>query len=349
MSTGRISLTSDNASGAHPEVVEALVRANEGHCASYGEDPHTEEALRLVRSHFGERAEACFVFNGTGANVVALRGLVRGHEAVLCAESSHLWQDECGAPERFLGAKIVPIPSPEGKLAPAHLEPLLDWRGAVHHAQPAALSITQATEWGTVYQPSEIRALVDFAREHGLRIHMDGARLANAAAHLDLSLAEIASDLGIDALSFGGTKNGLLFGEAVVFPDPDRIPDRGRFLGFHRKQATQLASKMRFLSAQIGALLSDDLWLRSARRANAMARRLEQGIAGLPGLEIVRPVEANALFVAVPEASLERLREHAHFHVWDPAGPIVRWMTSFDTRPEEIDRFVERVRAIACG
>jgi len=343
--TGRLSLASDNAAGAHPEILEAVVRANHGHCPSYGGDAWTEAALARIRAHFGERAEACFVFNGTGANVVALKSLTHAHEALLCADSSHLWQDECGAPERFLGCKIVPIPARQGKLEPQDLLPFLRWQGTVHHSQPAAVSITQTTEWGTVYRPEEIAAIVELARKHGLRVHMDGARLANAAARLDLPLRAFTTDLGIDAVSFGGTKNGLLFGEAVVFPDPDRIPERGRLAGFHRKQATQLASKMRFLSAQIEALLADDLWLRNARHANAMAQRLARGLADLKHLEIVQPVEANALFVAVPREALPRLETHAHFHVWDPQPrrPVLRWMTAFDTRPEDIDRFAARV------
>lgn len=349
METDRLSLASDNEAGAHPEVLDALVRANTGHCGSYGEDDYTRAALDRIRAHFGPQAEACLVFNGTGANVIALRGLVRQHEAVLCADSAHLWQDECGAPERFLGSKIAPIDAPGGKLEPKDILPFMRWKGAVHHTPPAVLSITQSTEWGTVYRPEEIRAIVELAREHDLRVHMDGARLANAAATLDLSLREMTTDLGIDAVSFGGTKNGLLFGEAVVFPDPERIPDRARLMGFHRKQATQLASKMRFLSVQFEALLRDDLWLRNARHANAMARRLAQGIRPLKSLEIVQPVEANVVFVALPREATRRLAAHARFHVWDPDRSIVRWMTAFDTRPEEIDRFIERVAEIVDG
>jgi threonine aldolase len=347
----RLSLASDNEAGAHPEILEAVVRANTGRCPSYGGDAWSEAALARIRAHFGERAEAFFVFNGTGANVIALKSLTRAHEALLCADSSHLWQDECGAPERFLGCKIVPIPARQGKLEPRDLLPFLRWQGTVHHSQPAAVSITQSTEWGTVYRPEEIGAIVELARTHGLRVHMDGARLANAAARLDLPLRALTTDLGIDAVSFGGTKNGLLFGEAVVFPDPERIPEHGALTGFHRKQATQLASKMRFLSAQIDALLANDLWLRNARHANAMAQRLERGVTDLKNLEIVQPVEVNALFVAVPREALPRLEAHARFHVWDPQPerPVLRWMTAFDTRPDDIDRFVARVAEIVDG
>lgn len=349
--TGRLSLASDNEAGAHPEILEAVVRANQGHCPSYGSDAFTAAALTRIRTHFGEQAEAFFVFNGTGANVIALKSLTRAHEALLCADSSHLWQDECGAPEHFLGCKIVPIPARQGKLEPRDLLPFLRWQGTVHHSQPAAISITQSTEWGTVYRPEEIQAIVELARTHGLRVHMDGARLANAAARLDLPLRALTTDLGIDAVSFGGTKNGLLFGEAVVFPDPERIPEQGALTGFHRKQATQLASKMRFLSAQFDALLADDLWLRNARHANAMAQRLERGVADLKNLEIVQPVEANALFVAVPREVLPRLEAQARFNVWDPqpTRPVLRWMTAFDTQPGDIDRFAARVAEILDG
>jgi len=348
---GRLSLASDNEAGAHPEILQAVVRANAGHCPSYGGDAWSAAALARIRAHFGEQAEAFFVFNGTGANVIALEGLTRAHEALLCADSSHLWQDECGAPERFLGCKIVPIPARGGKLEPSDLLPSLRWQGAVHHSQPAAVSITQSTEWGTVYRPQEIQAIVELARAHGLRVHMDGARLANAAAHLDLPLRALTTDLGIDAVSFGGTKNGLLLGEAVVFPDPERIPESGKLTGFHRKQATQLASKMRFLAVQFEALLADDLWLRNARHANAMAQRLERGLAELKNLEILQPVEANALFVAVPREALPRLEAEARFHVWNPQPrrPVLRWMTAFDTQPGDIDRFAARVAEIVDG
>lgn len=349
--TDRLSLASDNTAGAHPAILEAVVRVNEGHCPSYGADAWTDAAMARIRAHFGERAEACFVFNGTGANVVALKSLTRAHEALLCADCSHLWQDECGAPERFLGCKIVPVPARQGKLEPRDLLPFLRWKGTVHHSQPAAISITQSTEWGTVYRPEEIRAIVEFAHTHGLRVHMDGARLANAAARLDLPLRALTTDLGIDAVSFGGTKNGLLFGEAVVFPDPERIPERGTLAGFHRKQASQLASKMRFLSVQFEALLADDLWLHNARHANAMAQRLERALTDLKNLEVVQPVEANALFVAVPSEALPRLEAHARFQVWDPQPrrPVLRWMTAFDTQPEDIDRFAVRVAEIVDG
>ena len=346
MTDRRLSFSSDNAAGAHPEILAAIARANEGHCPAYGDDPHSEAALHRVRAHFGEDAEALFVFNGTGANVLALRCLVRDHEAVLCADSSHLWEDECGAPEHQLGCKLVPIPASGGKLSPDDLRPTLGWRGSVHNAQPGAISITQSTEWGTVYQPHEIRALADFAREHDLRFHVDGARLANAAAGLGVSLRALTTDIGVDAVSFGGTKNGLLFGEAVVFPQPERLPDRARYAGFYRKQTTQLASKMRFLAAQFEALLGEDeLWLRNARHANAMARRLAEGVGPIAGVEILQPVEANGVFAALPPESLERLAADARFLVWDEAGNVARWMTAFDTRPEDVDRFVECVAA----
>jgi threonine aldolase len=340
-----LSFVSDNAAGAHPDVLAAVASANAGHCIAYGDDRYTEAALAGIRRHFGEGAQAWFVFNGTGANVVALRGFVDSHQAVLCGDSSHLWGDECGAPERLIGCKLIPVASHGGKIEASALEPFLRWRDSVHHSQPAAVSITQSTEWGTVYRPEEIRRLAEFAHEHELVLHMDGARLANAAASLGASLRELTTDAGVDVVSFGGTKNGLLFGEVVILTDARR----GRAFAYHRKQAMQLASKMRFLAVQFEALLADDLWLRNADRANAMARLLAEGIARLDGLEVVEPVESNAVFVAFPEAGLETLVRRARFPVWDPERRIVRLMAAFDTEPHDVERFVSWLSDVLRG
>jgi threonine aldolase len=337
--------TSDNAAGVHPEVLAAMQGANRGHAVAYGHDGFTESAVARIRDHFGDRVEVQFVFNGTGANVAALRGFVQSHQAVVCAESAHLWQDECGAPERLLGCKLVPVPSRGGKIVVDDLGPVLRWRGDVHHSQPAAVSITQATEWGTVYTIEEVRKLVDFAHDHALCVHVDGARLANAAAHLDATLREITTDLGVDVVSFGGTKNGLMYGEAVIVTDPERARD----LGFHVKQGMQLASKMRFLSVQFDALLTDDLWLRNARHANSMARRLARKLSDVAGIEIVQPVEANAVFAGLPADLVEPLQRHARFHVWDPDRGIVRLMTAYDTAAEDVDSFAAVAADLASG
>lgn len=326
-------------------MLAALETANRGPAVAYGDDEHTAAAVTRMRAHFGEGAEVRFVFTGTGANVIGLSGFVRSHQAVLCADCAHLWQDECGAPERLLGCKLVPVPAKAGRLAIEDLTRVLGWRGIVHHSQPAALSITQATEWGTVYGVEETRALVEFAHRHGLVVHVDGARLANAAASLGASLRAITTDLGVDVVSFGGTKNGLLCGEAVIVPDPDRARD----LGFHVKQGMQLASKMRFLAVQFDALLADDLWLRNAAHANAMARRLAGKLAREAGLEIAMPVEANAVFAVLPERALEPLQRAARFHLWDPVRRIARLMTAFDTDPEDVDRFAGIAAEVVSG
>lgn len=334
------SFASDNASGAHPEVLAALERANTGHALAYGNDPYTQSAVRTLRRHFGEETEVLFCLGGTGANVVGLASMLAPYQAVVCAESAHLNTDECAAPERFLGGKLLGVPTADGKLTPAAVEPLLARLGVVHHAQPRVVSISQATEWGTVYTPTEIRALAEFAHEHELLLHMDGARLANAAASSGDDLRTLTLEAGVDVATFGGTKNGLLHGDAVLL----FRPDLAQAAAFHRKQSAQLASKMRFISAQFEALMGGDLWLRNAAHANAMARRLADAVRHLPGLEIAQAVQANAVFSRLPPDVIPRLRERFTFLVWDRERSIVRWMTSFGTTPEEVDAFAGIVR-----
>lgn len=336
----RKGFASDNSSGVHPEVLEAMARVNRGHTVAYGDDAFTESARALFREQFGDQVETHFVFTGTGANVLSLQALTRSHHAVVCAESSHINEDECGAPEKFTGCKLLGVPTKDGKITVDQVRPFLHSIGFEHHAQPTVISITQATELGTLYRPEEIRAITRFAHENGMRVHMDGARLCNAAAALDLPLRALTGDAGIDVLSFGGTKNGLMFGEAVVFFDPALAAD----FKYIRKQGTQLASKMRFLAAQFQAFFTDDLWLRSARHANRMARLLAERASAIPGVRISQEVEANGVFAALPGEAIPWLQERFFFHVWNEERSEVRWMTSFDTTEEDIERFVSLLR-----
>lgn len=330
------SFASDNASGVHPEVLEAMARVNPGHAVAYGDDPTTRAARETFRQVFGEGIEVFFVFTGTGANVLSIQALTRSIQAVVCAETAHIHEDECGAPEKFTGSKLLTIPTENGKITAEQVRPFLRSIGFEHHAQPAVISITQATELGTVYRPDEILEITRFAHDHGMRVHMDGARLCNAAAALDLPLRAVTGDAGVDVLSFGGTKNGLMCGEAVVFFDPSLTAD----FKYIRKQGMQLASKMRFMAAQFQAFFSNDLWLRSARHANRMARLLADRAGGVPGVRISRDVEANGVFAVLPREAIPGLQEAFFFHVWNEETSEVRWMTSFDTTEEDIDEFV---------
>lgn len=338
-----LSLASDNAAPVHPAILAAIERANHGSALAYGHDPWTEAAVSRIRSHFGEEVEVLLVFNGTAANVLGLRAVVDSHHAVLCAETSHLWRDECSAPEFFLGAKIVPIDTPDGKLTPERVRPFLRGFGVVHHAQPRVISVAQPTEWGTLYSLDELRALSALAHEHQMLFHVDGARLANAAVALDVPIGCFGSELGIDVLSLGGTKLGLLGADAVILFDPQL----GSRAAFHRKQAMQLGSKMRFVAAQFEAMLEHDLWRELALHANAMASRLGEGLAQQTRLSIVRAVQTNAVFVKFPEELIAPLGQHATFHIWDPAQSVARLMTAWDTRPEDVDRFVAATARLA--
>ena len=339
------SFASDNFAGAHPDIMSAVAAANEGHAVAYGDDPWTRRAEAKFREHFGEDAAVFFVFGGTGANVVALRSAVRSYQSVLCAETAHINSDEGGAPEAVGGFKLVAVPTADGKIRPEQLRPFLHALGDQHHSQPRALSITQATEMGTVYTPGEVRALADFAHAHGLVLHMDGARLANAAASLNLPLRAVTRDCGVDLLSFGGCKNGLLFGEAVVVFEPALAAD----VKFIRKQGTQLPSKARFIAAQYEALLSNDLWLRNASHANRMAKLLESKVRDCQGVAIFQPVEANGVFVRIPAAAIPVLQQRYFFWQWDEEAGEVRWMCSFDTTEEDVERFAEAVREVVGG
>ena len=328
---------SDNNSGAHPEILAAIAAANDGHVVAYGDDEYTAIARRRFREHFGEQAEAFMVFNGTGANVLAIEALARPYEAVICAASAHLNVDECGAPERIAGVKLLGVETADGKLTPDLVADRITGVGDQHSSQPRVVSISQASELGTVYTPEEVRALADLAHRHGMALHVDGARLANAAAAFDLPLRALTTDVGVDVLSFGGTKNGLLLGDAIVFLRSDLARD----FPFIRKQSMQLASKMRFLAVQFDALLGGDLWRRNAAHANAMARRLAGAVAAINDVELAYPVQANGVFATLPGEAIERLRNALPaalpFYVWDEPAGTIRLMCSWDTTEEDVD------------
>jgi threonine aldolase len=329
------SFASDNNAVVHPEVLEAIRRANEGHAVGYGDDPYTDAAVKKFREHFGQDVEVFFVFNGTAANVLSLQALTRPYHAVLCPELSHIYTDECGAPEKFTGCKLIPLTAVAGKLTVATVAAAYHGIGDQHHVQPKVVSITQSTEMGTVYKPPEIAELARFVHERKMFLHMDGARISNAVVAQGLTLRQATGDLGVDVLSFGGTKNGLMGVEAVVFFRPELAAD---FL-FVRKQGMQLASKMRFLSAQMEALLSKDLWKRNAEHANRMARLLELELKKNPGVRIVYPVEANGVFAQIPREAIRKIQEKYFFYVWSEEESVVRWMCSFDTTEEDVRQF----------
>ncbi|SPF46783.1 Low specificity L-threonine aldolase [Candidatus Sulfotelmatobacter kueseliae] len=333
------SFASDNNAGVHPEVLEAIARANHGHVIAYGDDPYTRSAIAKFEEHLGPGIDVFFTFNGTGANVLGLEALNRPYHAVLCSDYAHIYSDECGAPEKHTGCKLIPLPHQDGKITLDAVRHAYHGIGDQHHVQPRVISITQSTEMGTVYQPEEIKALARFAHEHGMFLHVDGARISNAAASLGQTLRQATRDLGVDVLSSGGTKNGIMGGEAVVFFDRALSGD---FL-YLRKQGMQLASKMRFIAVQFEALLTDDLWRRSAEHANRMARLLEAELRRVPQVRIVWKVEANGVFAQIPRQAMEKIKERYFFYPWIEEECIVRWMCSFDTTEEDVKDFVRVV------
>ena len=335
-------LASDNWAGVHPQILEALARVNSGHVPSYGHDVHTERAKEKLRQHFGDDAEIFFVFSGTGANVLSLQSCAAPFNAVVCAETAHIYTSECGAPEKHVGCKLLPVPTKDGKIDRDGIAEHLRYFGDDHAAQPSVISITQATEYGTVYSPGEIEVIAAFARDHGLKLHMDGARIANAAASLDASLMDITGNAGVDVLSFGGTKNGMIAGEAVIFFDRDLAQN----FPYRRMQGMQLSSKMRFIAAQFDALFTDDLWLESARHANRMAGLLAEGIAGLPGCKLNQAVQANEVFATVPREHIAKMQEACYFSVWDETISEARFVASFDTTEADLDHFLSTARRI---
>lgn len=342
MRPGRKSFGSDNHAGVHPEVIQAIAAANGGDAAPYGADDLTTQAAEDLCRAFGA-AGAYFVFNGTAANVLGVSLLLRPFDAVICADSSHLNVDECGATERVLGNKLLTIATPDGKLTPELISARLTGRGDEHRAQPRLVELAQVTELGTCYSLDELRALSQLCRAEGLFLFMDGARLANAAAYLGCELAELAANA--DALSFGGTKNGAAAAEAVLVMRKDLIAD----VPYLRKQQMQLGSKMRFMAAQFSALMADKLWLRSAQHANAMAARLAAGVADAPGLTVRYAVQSNAVFAALAPGRVRALQHDWTFYTWNESESVVRWMTAFDTTPDDVDAFVDAIRASAAG
>ena len=337
------SFASDNNAGVHPQVLRALAAANRGHTVGYGDDRYTESAVRKFQQHFGPGIDVFFVFNGTAANGLSLKALTNSYHAVICAEAAHIYTDECGAPEKFTGCKLIPIPAQNGKLTVEAVTHAYHGIGDQHHVQPRVVSITQSTEVGTVYTPEEVKALARFAHEHGMFLHMDGARIANAAASLGLTLRECTRDLGVDVLSFGGTKNGLMGAEAVVFFLRNTTTRLSADFLYLRKQGMQLSSKMRFISVQFETLLSNDLWLKSARHANRMARLLEQELEKIPQVKVAYPVEANGVFARIPRHAIAKIKKRYFFYVWDEAQSMVRWMCSFDTTEQDVKQFAKFV------
>lgn len=333
---------SDNYSGVHPEIFEALQKANAGHAGSYGNDDFTRRAVQKFKDLFGQQAEVFFVYNGTGANVLGLTALTRSYHSVLCAAGAHINVDESTAPEKFTGCKLVTISTDDGKLYPDQIAAKIQRVGDPHHPQAKVIAISQATEYGTVYSVDEIKAISELARKHNFYLHMDGSRIANAAVHLGKDFRSFTADAGVDILSFGGTKNGMMFGEAIVIFNPALAGD----FVYLRKQAMQLHSKMRFISAQFEALLSNDLWQRNARHTNTMAKLLAEEVGNIPGVKITQQVQANGVFAILPPAVIPRLQEKSFFYTWNEAINEVRWMCAWDTTEEEVKTFARELRRL---
>ncbi len=336
---------SDNHSGISPEIMEAIASANVDHALAYGDDEYCERAVQLLRQEFGTQAGVYFVFNGTGANVLNIDAMCRSHHAVVCAETAHINVDECGAPQRIVGCRLLTVPTPDGKLTPELVKTQLHGFGFEHHSQPRAISITQPTELGTLYSLDEIRALADLAYSHDMYLHMDGARLANAAVALGCTFRQMTIDCGVDCLSFGGTKNGMMIGESAVILNPVLDAD----LKYRRKQMGQLSSKMRFMAAQFEAYLSTGVWRRNAEHSNRMAQLLCQSLREVPEAKVVYPVQANSVFVQLPNKVWNALLDDYFFYLWDEATDVVRWMCSFDTTEEDIHNLVQALKKRLAG
>jgi threonine aldolase len=333
---------SDNNSGVHRNILKAMEEANRGHVVGYGNDLYTQKAIEIFKQKFGPETEVFFVFNGTGANVLGLSTVTQSFNSIICAETAHIEEDECGAPEKFSGCKLLPVEPVDGKITPKAIQHHLKGFDFEHHSQPKVISISQVTEMGTVYQPNEIKALADLAHENNMLLHMDGARIANAAVALNLDFKEFTKDCGVDVLSFGGTKNGMMMGEAVVFFNPELIQNT-KYL---RKQSMQLYSKMRFVGAQFLAYFENDLWKETATHSNKMAQLLKQEVSKIPEVKITMPVEANGVFAQIPCEITKPLQEQFFFYPWNEMKSEVRWMTSFDTTENEIHEFAKLIKEL---
>lgn len=333
---------SDNNAGVHPDIMKIILDSNTGYVHAYGDDSYTLKAIEKFRTIFGENIDVYFVLNGTAANILSLQSAVQPYNSIICADTAHLNTDECGAPEHFTGCKLISLPTEDGKLTTKQLEKSISFYTEVHFSQPKVISITQSTERGTVYTQDEIKAIANFAHKHGLFLHMDGARLSNAAASLNVGLKDITTAMDVDVLSFGGTKNGMMFGEAIVFFNK-KLSTNFKYI---QKQAAQLISKMRYLSIQFYALLSNDLWLKNAQNANAMAKLLAQELSCIPQIRITQKVEANSVFAIFPPQYIKKIQQEFYFYMWNEKISEVRFMTSFNTIEEDIRNFIRSVRKV---
>jgi len=333
---------SDNNAGVHPAILEAMSAVNSGHAIAYGDDPVTIRTTARMKEIFGQESEVFFVFIGTAANVLGLTAVTQSHQAVICPDTAHINVDECGAPEKFTGCKLLPVPVSDGKLTLEGIKKHMHGIGFEHHVQPRVISITQSTELGTLYSLEEIREITGYAHENDLLVHMDGARIANAAVAMDTGFYEMTGGAGVDLLSFGGTKNGMMYGEAVVFFDPRMAA----LFKYQRKQGMQLASKMRYVSAQFEAYFRNDLWKENALHANRMAKKLQEAVKDIPGVKITQKVESNAVFAIIPPEVISKLQEEYFFYEWDEDRSEVRWMCSFDTTESDIEGFAGHLRSL---
>lgn len=336
----RRGFASDNNAGVHPEILKELSAVNTGHVVGYGSDIYTEQAKKLFKEQLGPETEVFFVFTGTAANVLCISSVTRSWNSIIAAETAHLEQDECGAPEKLTGCKVLTVETPDGKITPGMLSKHMHGLDFEHHSQPKVVSVTQSTELGTVYTLDEIRKLADFSHSHGLYLHMDGARIANAAVSLGLPFKSFTTDAGVDILSFGGTKNGMMMGEAVCFLKPG-LSEEFKYI---RKQGMQLASKMRYISAQYIAYFRNDLWKHCASHANKMASILEEKLKQVKNITITQKVESNGVFVIIPKAAAEKLMEHYFFYSWNETTSEYRLMTAWDTAEEDIEKFVSLLK-----
>ncbi len=336
------SFASDNNSGVHSDIIDAIATANKDHAVGYGDDEYTQEAVQIFRDLFKTDVDVYFTFLGTGANVLAMKSSAQSFNSVLCADTAHINVDECGAVQNFTGASVKSLPSVNGKISVSSIAKELHCIGDEHHSQPSVVSITQPTELGTLYSIQEIKEICDFAHANNLIVHVDGARISNAVAALDIPVNEMITDTGVDLLSFGGTKNGMMYGEALVVLNRSLSTN----IRYFRKQTMQLSSKMRYISAQFTAFLNNNMYVELAKRSNAMTKLLQSKLNKISQIKITRPIETNAIFAQIPVSLIEPLREKYFFYTWNEEENEVRWMTSFDTTEEDIESFVSCIKDV---